>query len=45
MDDIDLGAAGVGETHRLNAPLAGDVDAFAEHLDEGTQGPVYVEGR
>ncbi|MEU6325017.1 hypothetical protein, partial [Streptomyces sp. NPDC047009] len=42
---LDLGAAGVGETHRLNAALADDVNAFAEHPDGGKEGPVYAEGQ
>lgn len=45
LHDLDLEAAGVGERHRLNAPLADDVNAFAGHPDGGKRGPVYAEGQ
>lgn len=45
LHDLHLGAAGVGEVDRLNAPLADDVDAFAQHPDGGKEGPVYAAAR
>lgn len=42
LDDLDLGAAGVGEADRLHAAFAGDVDAFAEYADGGEERAVYA---
>ncbi|MET7497986.1 hypothetical protein [Streptomyces sp900116325] len=45
LHDLDLGAAGDGETHRLNAPLADLANAFDEHPDGGAEGPVQTESQ
>lgn len=45
LHDLDLGTAGDGETHRLNAPLADLVNAFVEHPDGGAEGPVQTESQ
>ncbi|QKW48174.1 hypothetical protein HUT08_36155 [Streptomyces buecherae] len=42
LDDLDLGAAGVGEADGLDSPFAGDVDAFPEDVHRGEEGPVHA---
>lgn len=40
LDDLDLGAAGVGEADGLDSAFAGDVDAFSEDAAAGEEGAV-----
>lgn len=40
LDDLDLGAAGVGKADRLHAALADDVDALAQDPHRGEEGAV-----
>ncbi len=45
LDDLDLGAAGVGEAHGLDPALAGDVDAFSKDAAAGEEGAMHPPAR